>query len=518
MKKMRRFAAIAAAAMTACMAVPMMGMMTASAESITIEGIGTEAHTFEVYQVFTGTLENGKLTALKWGSGVSAYNGSPVTDDSAVSDTDAAAFTALTDARDVIDMVTLSTTKACEDVVSSGPSVTIDGLTAGYYIVKDITNFTDKDDANSAWIVQVATSNTTVSIKNAKPAVDKQIQDETTDAEDGATNGWGESADHAINEKFQFKLTATIPANSTNLKYYDTYKMVFQDDLSAGVTFDQIDSVTVNGQNVTYTETATTATEKAGLAWSLTIDDVIQPVKDAGGTWGTTAVEVVVTYTAHLNEEAIVSGQNVTNGGVADVENNMVYLQYSNNPDNTGGGELGKTEKDYVWAFTYKAENTKVSNTENGAKLAGAVFELTDADGNIVKLIDNEDGTYTVADQTATSGVVTELTSNSVGKFDIIGLDAGTYTLTETDAPEGYNICEPVTFTITATHKEVAGTAVNMTLNGDATPSNTIINKEGASLPSTGGIGTTLFYVIGGTLAAGAGVALIAKKRMKNEE
>ena len=272
MKKPSKFAAIALAA---CMVAPMAMAavpFTASAASIEITGIGAEQHDFEVYQIFKGDLVSGKLSNLVWGSGITAYNSTSVTAGSKADDAIVAAMSG-TDARSIVSKITLGT--ACKTVSSSSPNLTIDGLEDGYYVVKDVTNLDDKDDANSAWIVQVA-GEAHVTVKTAKPTVDKQIQDEAADKDTNSTDaeGWGETADHAINEQFQFKLTAKIPAND-QIKAYDAYKLVFHDSMSAGVTFDSIASVTVAGNPVTaYTETATGAADKAGLPWELTIDDV----------------------------------------------------------------------------------------------------------------------------------------------------------------------------------------------------------------------------------------------------
>ena len=220
MKKTRRFASLATAAiLAACAVVPAtMSALPVSAADITITGVSTEqAHTFEVYQIFTADIAEGTngeqvLSNVKWGSGITSYNGTAVTAGTVV---DEAVLNSIAggDARDVASKCTLSDTKACDDVTSAGETAKITGLADGYYIVKDVTDLSSKDDANSAYIVQVA-GDTTVAIKNAKPTVDKQVYDEPGDAEEGANEGWGESADHAINKSFQFKLTATVPVNA----------------------------------------------------------------------------------------------------------------------------------------------------------------------------------------------------------------------------------------------------------------------------------------------------------------
>lgn len=519
MKHTRKFASLATAAvLAACAVVPVMSALPASAASIEITGISTtQAHTFEVYQVFTGTLSGNKLSNIKWGSGITSYDGTNVTAGTAVDETIITALTDATDARSFIDKFTLSTTKACDDVTSTGGTASITGLADGYYIVKDVTDLGSADDANSAWIVQVAGA-AEVNIKNAKPTVDKQVLDETADAEAGAASGWGESADHAINESFQFKLTATIPADE-DLKAYDSYKLVFNDTMSAGVTFESIESVSVGGTNIgdsDYAETATSATVKDGLTWTLTIDDVKSVLPDAVKL-GENEITVEVVYNAHLNANAVTSNSSGT--GIK-TNNNKVNLEYSNNPDSTGTGTTdGKTTDDYVWVFTYEVDNTKYKDeAKTGNELAGAEFKLYNSTGEteIGLIYDADKDAYRpIANGEKATAMVSAATT---GKFNIIGLDAGTYVLKETKTPDGYNTCADTAIVISATHVENAGgTAADLTLeNTTKNMVNSIINKSGSTLPSTGGIGTTIFYVAGGVLVVGAGVLLITKKRAKD--
>lgn len=520
MKNFKKFtAAIAATLMAASLSIPMATSFTASAASITINGISTEqAHTFEVYQVLTGTLDEAKkLNDMKWGSGVTSFNGANVTTGKELSKSEFEAISAVTDARTLITgdapLLVLSETKACEDVTSANGTVTINDLDDGYYIVKDTTNLGNADDANSAWIVQVA-DNATVDIKNAKPTVDKQIADNNDGVETGDNNGWGETADHAINESFQFKLTATIPADA-DLAAYETYKLTFNDTMSAGVTFDSIESVKVGDTTLTaaqYAETATAVANKAGLSWTLSIEDV---KAIAGASFGTAPVTVEVIYNAHLNENAIVSKESVDS--ISDINKNTVSLSYSNNPDSTGTGTTdGKTTEDTVWAFTYEVDNTKYANSKAAENiLAGAEFNLKNAEGTPItfKLVDG----FYIPDA---SGSATLTSAEGTGQFNIKGLDAGTYTLTETKTPDDYNKCDDITVVIKATHEENADEAsAKLSLEGSSNMVNDVINKSGSTLPSTGGIGTTLFYLGGGCMVAVAGIFLITKKRMsKNAE
>jgi fimbrial isopeptide formation D2 family protein/LPXTG-motif cell wall-anchored protein len=500
---------------------------------VTITGLDESvARTFEVYQVFKGTYNSteGTFSELKWGSGVTSYNSTAVTADALVADSVLDALG--NDARAIVDKLVLGT--ATKTVQSNAETLTIDGLADGYYVIKDTTNMDNKDDANSAWIVQVAADGktTSIAVKKETPSVDKQVLDETADAEAGATDGWGESADHAINESFQFKLTATVPIGE-NYAAYDTYQLTFNDSMSEGVTFESIESVKISSATLTgddaitladtqYDETATETANKNGLNWSLTINDIKALVNAGGDIFGKEEIKVEVIYNAHLNENAIVDTADRTGGTAANTNCNKVDLQYSNNPDSTGTGlSLGRTPEDYVWVFTYEVDNTKYKvSVADGNELQGAGFTLysDSAMTQAIKLIENGDGTYTVAADT-TSGSVTEMVSAADGKFNIKGLDAGTYYLRETTVPRDYNAADDITIEIGATHKEQADGTVNLTLTGiDNGVENQIVDTKNSTLPSTGGMGTTLFILGGGLTAAAAGIYLVSKKRAKEED
>ena len=397
-------------------------------------------------------------------------------------------------------------------------ATTITGLEAGYYLVLDAANPTGDYGANTRYILEVV-SDVTVNEKASVPSVDKWVLDEADDKDTASddTDGWGETADHAINEGFQFKLVATIPTDVV-LTDYSAYKVIFDDAMSAGVTFDGITSVKINDHTVAtedYT-LATAAIADGGSTFTLTIDDILAPLSAAEKA---AEVTVTVIYDAHLNENAVLSNADESN---AAVNNNKVMLTYSNNPNTGYESMTGTTPWDSVFVFTYKVENTKYAEeAAAGNEMAGAGFTLyTNSDKTTaIKLIDNGDGTYTVADQTATTGYVTEMTSfTGTGKFDVYGLDTGSYVLAETTTPSGYNTCEDVTITITADHNENASTE-GADLDVEITPAaaNSIVNKSGTLLPSTGGIGTKIFIAVGALAVVAAGIVLVTNKRMKKE-
>lgn len=505
MKRMKKLASLLLA-MVMVLSMTITAFADETTYSITINN-SAEGHTYEAYQIFTGDLSGTTLSNIVWGSGVSEAGQTVLGDAAEKAETlkteaDAKAF-----AKEVAPYLTTATGSA--STVTDGKYV-ISKLDAGYYLVKDKdSSLTDKDDAYTSYILKVA-GDTTVSPKSAKPTVDKQVHDETADAEAGATDGWGESADHAINESFQFKLIANLPAD-TDFSAYETYKVVFTDTMSNGVTFESIASVTVDGVTLTVDQyTATATAGQAGDSWTLTINNIksIESVNLIDGA------DIVVIYNAHLNENAQVNHESGTT-----TNQNKVYLQYSNNPNASGEGdnELGKTPEDIVWVFTYEVDNTKVdaTNSINKTPLAGAGFRLYDSTGTTeIGLI--YDSTISAYRPVKSGETAVEMTSaDSTGVFNIKGLDAGTYVLKETTVPSGYNKCADTTVVIKATHaEEASGASAITTLSSDSNVTNTIENKQGSTLPETGGMGTTIFYVIGAILVIGAGVVLITRKRM----
>lgn len=386
---------------------------------------------------------------------------------------------------------------------------------AGYYLVVDTTPFNpgDFDHAYNSFLLMVTHANWNVPItpKAEKPSVKKEVFD-NFDNQDGTSTGvFGSSADHAINEKFQFKLTATLPASTDHAyDYYDTYAVCFKDTLSEGITYDGPDSVVIKSNNNTYNITDT-------LKYTINTDNLetqnyfevnIPDVKTcAEGLDLNKGATITVTYTAHLNDKAYV------NTGSGSTENkNSVQLQYSNNP--RPGEYWGTTPKSNVYVFTYQLNNTKRAEKEDGTPLPGAVFQLySDKDcTQEVKLYKVVNIYFPIKDATDKAKDAVQMISGQDGQFNVKGLDAGTYYLKETTPPAGYSACANKEIVISATHD-----VNHVSLSGNL--STTIINKKdgGITLPSTGGIGTTLFYVVGGGLMVAAIVLLVTKKRMENK-
>ena len=382
---------------------------------------------------------------------------------------------------------------------------------SGYYLIVDTTYFNPGDyyhAYNSFFLLNVPQVPYVVPInrKVVKPTVEKEVYDN----QDGANEAvFGSSADHAINEEFQFKLTATLPANPDRAyDYYDEYMVTFCDTLSAGITFDRWDTVVINNGGADIPIPAENYySDASNQDLTLSIEDVKTCAPGLNLNNGAT---ITVTYTAHLNEKAYVN----TAGGASNTENkNSVYLIYSNNPRSSAF--FDRTPESAVCVYTYQLNNTKYHDDDTqGNELEGAGFKLySDADcKNEVELY--QDGEFYYPIKNATGKEAVEMKSAANGQFNVKGLDAGTYYLKETTPPKDYNACADKKIVISATHTEY-----NVILSGESNLNNKIINKKagGITLPSTGGIGTTIFYVVGGGLMVAAIVLLVTKKRMENK-
>ena len=483
--------------------------------SITINN-STAGHTYEAYQIFTGDLAtneagNKVLSNIVWGSGVSEAGQTALGDAAAKAETlkteaDAKAF-----AKAVAPYLTTAAGSA--NTVTDGKYV-ISGLAAGYYLVKDQDgSLTGDNDSYTEYIIQVV-GNVTATPKSDVPEVQKKVKD-INDSTDTTKTDWQDSADYDIGDSIPFQLKATL---ADNVSSYTTYKVVFHDTLSKGLTYNNDAKVYIDG-----TETngfTVTATVNADGITTLTVS--CDDVKALGA--GNSSV-ITVEYTAKLNENAVLGSAG---------NPNEVYLEYSNNPNKSenGNNETGETPKDVVIVFTYKTIINKV-DSEN-APLTGAAFKLE----KLIKGKDGAAGTWT----TVKEFTVDETTTS----FTFSGLDDGQYKLTETKTPVGYNTIDPIYFVIEATHDETADAPTLKTLNAYLTDANgnkqtemkdgesvnidlgtvdltagsittTVVNKSGSELPSTGGIGTTIFYVLGSILVIGAAVLLVTKKRMSTK-
>ena len=563
-KRARRAAAFAAAVvMAACAAVPMGSSFSASAagnNSITIDGFNTTenndngTHTYEAYQVFAGQYAGGALGNITWGSGV---DGKAIVDDLANATGDLAAFKGLDSPKAIAEVLAKVSDddavakafaalvgKHLKDNAKSGTYADgkITDLEDGYYLVQDASNSpsdvtgANNNGAKTRFILKVAGGgNVTVTAKSSAPSVIKKVKEDDKAVTGAVKVGsytadaqYNDVADYCIGENVPFELISTMPSTYND---YTSYFYQFTDTLASNFTLNA-DSIAVKVVNADG-ETALTATtdytvgaqDESGK-FTITINDT---KKIASITKDST---IVVDYTAQLNSGAVIG---------LDGQENKVDLTYSNNPNYTGDGastpneDKGKTPEDKVIVFTYELDVTKYlgdehtkANAEDGTK---AGFKLGNANGTKWATVDEN---LRITDWVDDVAAATEVTTDATGIFKFIGLDDGTYTLRETTTPTGYNTMADLALTIGATtdnNQTWAGTAsdalsaIKLTINNEDTAGDTntgivatkITNQKGSSLPSTGGIGTTMFYVGGGVLVAGAGVLLITKKRAKKD-
>lgn len=496
--KKKLFALILAAAMTLGMS---MSVFAAGEYSITINPIAdaTVAHTYQAYQVFAGDLssDGSKLSNVRWGAGVTgSFTFKDVTYDTATAGDAAKLAEALNgatqaDAAALADAVTFGTVAKEVTAADAKSATVIDGLDAGYYIVKDKDgSLNGANDSYSDYMVQVV-GNATVTAKADVPSTQKKVKD-VNDSTGEATD-YQDSADYDIGDDVPFQFSSTVV---NNIDAYKTYVYTFHDTEEAGLTYNNDAKVYLNGKEIT----GTPATPAAGETFAIAVD-----LKAAGAKSGDV---VTVEYTSKLNENAVLGNKG---------NKNKMYLEYSNNPNGEG---TGKTQEDIVIVFTYKVEVDKVD--ENSKPLEGAEF-------SVEKLVKGE----WVAQKV-------EVTNGNI--FTVKGIDDGEYRLKETKTPNGYNTIsdEYVYFTVTAEHDVLSDNPALTNLTGvahgadaqtglvgeykfapkqdDGSLTAVIINQSGAILPSTGGIGTTLFYIIGGLLVVVAGSVLFVRKRMSRED
>ena len=480
MKYFKKIASLVLAlALALVLAVP---AMAANTYTITAPNNG---HTYEVYQIFTGDLYNGVLSNVKWGQNGTGTTGAAVPD-SILEELEKATGTDTEKLAVITKYVNLSSTPY--NTVVGGTPLT--GVPAGYYLIKDVDGaLAGENDSYTTYIVEVV-DDVTIAPKSDVPEVEKKVKD--TNDSTGDTSGWQDSADYDNGDSVPFQLTATL---ADNVSAYTTYKVVFHDTLSKGLTYNNDAKVYIDGKETSGFTVTATVNADGTTTLTVSCDDV----KALGAS---NSSVITVEYTATLDDDAVLGSAG---------NPNEVYLEYSNNPNKSeaGNNETGNTPTDKVIVFTYKVIVNKVDG--EGAPLTGAEFTL--------EKYNKETGEWEA---------ITAVKNDEGTTFTFSGLDDGKYRLTETKTPAGYNSIAPIEFTITAEHDVLADDPALTSLSGNATTgeitftsstaegslSTNVVNKAGSTLPETGGIGTTIFYVVGGILVIGAGVVLVTKKRM----
>lgn len=492
-------------------------------------------HKYTAYQIFQGSISENSLIAIQWGANIDGeafltelkkgnFKGTnPFAD--IVYDKDYPNRSADAVARVISDTAWAgdqpfgANALAREfariaDANRTGAGVEENGtLDAGYYLVVDeevLPNGTVNSVRNLSFLEMVSDGTFRPVAKVDVPELTKEVK-EINDSDITVTDQWGDVADYDIGDEVEFRLTGTLPADYDS---YETYKYVFHDTLSAALTLVENSIVVKVGDTTLDADKYAVATDTDNPKhFTVTIEDL-----KTVGTATTKDSKITVEYKATLGTEGIVYG------GTGN--ENTAYLEYSNDPNQTGDGTpTGTTPEDKVVVFTYQLIANKVGEDGTTA-LEGATFQLS-------KYNDTSKAYEPVGNPI--SGVTT---------FEFKGVDAGKYKLEEIKAPDGYNKAEDMYFEIEVTFasdgqsveelkiskvcdadgKEIVGsdgTAPTFTFTGtaaDGSLTSDIVNLKGIVLPSTGGIGTTIFYVLGGILVVGAGMLLVIKKRVNKAQ
>lgn len=356
-------------------------------------------------------------------------------------------------------------------------TVVFDNLDLGYYLV----------DSTLGTLCSLDTTNPDVTIeeKNAVPTNEKEVEEDST-------NAYSKTNDADIGQTVNFKSTITAQAGAENY--------LFHDKMSAGLTFTAVTKVTLNGTDV--------AAENYEVVTTGLTDDCTFEVRFTQAFCDTLKAndKIVISYTATLNENAVVGVEGNPN------ESKIEYGQ---------SGKTTTTPPSTTTTYTWKIDvfkYTMVKATEEGKTdaekaLAGAQFVLYKMVGDVkyyaIVNADNQITGWTVnAYDSTESEKASVITTPGSGEFSITGLDSDTYYLEEIVAPAGYNtLSGPVTVVINDKGE--------VTYNETSTGTVKVLNQSGTELPSTGGMGTTVFYILGSVLVLGAAVVLVTRKRMK---
>lgn len=505
MKKVKRvLAPLAAFALVLAMAVP--AFADEAKYKITIKN---SVGTYEAYQIFKGDLAGNVLSNIEWGTGVkaeevkTAFGGK----------TAAQVAKTLENNETAAKVFATEISKYLGTVAGEGTNE-ITGLSAGYYLIQNKS--VNGNEAYTDFILQVV-KDVEITPKGQKPTLDKQIKH-------NESGQWGAVGDNQIGDTVEFRTITTVPNTTGYTKYDYTIYDEMSTGLTSNVTKDSGITIKINdGEELGRDYYTVTVDSTNANNFSVKVD-ILKAIKEGKIEEGD---NLYTYYTGVLNEDA-----NVYDKGK---QQNTAYLQYSNNPhDNNTKGE---TPHVTVYDWTFKMNVQKIDGADKEKELKDAKFVLSkngavdlgtiSEDGTpantekLIKLVyDPANKTYRVATASDTDTTTYVMTA---GNITIKGLDdAVDYYLYETKAPAGYNrLTEPVKFKITATYNSADSCPAVLTKVGDEAAVTglkvSVENNAGTTLPSTGGMGTTVFYVVGGGLMAVAVVLLVTKKRMENK-
>lgn len=462
------FAALLAAALVLAMAVPAFAVTNATKGSITISNT-VKDETYTIYRMFkldsynaesntySYTVESDWEGFFKTGAG-----GNYITLDgqnhptwTAADENDSTTVAAF--AKAALAWAKQKGIQSAGTQEGNGSSITFSNLDLGYYLV----------DSSLGALCGLNTTNpdATIKEKNEKPEIKKEVQTSAGD--------WSSENNAKIGDTVEYKVEIKVADGAQKYTVTDT--------MSKGLTFNNSSLKVTANDAVTTDYTLTSTTNGFTLVLPETYVSTL--------TKGTT---IIVTYNATLNKDAVIDG---------DGNANEVKLSYGNHQN---------TVPSKVTTKSYQFDLVKVDGTTNKL-LDGAEFELADGETKL-SFVKDTAGNYRVA-TAGEDGATTTITVKG-GKVNIYGLAGKTYTLTETKAPDGYN-----KLVISETVNLADGSKTHATIVDSVYKDGGVVveNHAGTVLPSTGGMGTTLFYVIGGGLMVAAVVLLVTKKRMEHK-
>ena len=453
---------------------------TAFALDIDVENMGTTGSTYSAYRILDAEVTDGKYTYSvtdKYRTILQTVTGK--TEDTAIiqyiselgedNSADVQAF-----ADDVYAAIVAAGT-AVDGTANADNNYLLDDVAEGYWLIAE-TEMAGDNDTRSLVMLATAGADISVETKESTPELDKEIvlaNDTTTDA-----------TTVAVGDKVDFQLTGTVSNKYAN---YDKYQYTFKDNLSEGLTLCDVSEVKIYIDGVEYTGDKFVKTIN-GQNLTVACEDLKQI------TEVTASSEIKVTYSATVNEDAVKGGEGNLNEAI---------LEFSNDPSNSDG--TGETPEDTTAVFTFDVVVDKVDGSKN--PLDGAGFTL-----------------YIFNEETSAWDEVEVIeAADDLVKFTFEGLNVGKYKLVETTVPDGYNKAEDIEFEITATIEDEELTAIDggtkfVSDVDNGTLTTEVMNQFGSVLPSTGGIGTTIFYIVGGLLAVAAVILLITKKRMNSDK
>ena len=384
----------------------------------------------------------------------------------------------------------------------SGDSVKFDSLDLGYYLVVGSGKAPANADviAHCALVtVDAAGADFAVDLKADAPSITKQVWNHNLSGSDK----WDDYTDINMGTVADFRLISKVP----DYTHYKSYTFTVHDTMSAGLTFDK-SSVAITVGGVKFDDfSVVTAVDNPAVA----PDSFIIAFDSDVFVTLTKGADIVITYSAELNKAAVIGSPGNPNVASLEFSNNPYTTTAKNGQTHGSGGSTKKTPDTEVIVYTFDLSILKVDGN-GGAPLEGAQFKICDANGEFMVLVDLTGGNYRLADSTD-STTTTILTSPATGLIHIDGLDAGVYHLTETQAPDGYNLLTAPIDALITHIAETSGAHIGEYRGSYTAPQIRVENNAGGILPSTGGIGTTIFYLVGIILTAVLAIYFVASRK-----